>query len=52
MIPNRLAPYVPNNILTNPPFYSFASFLIVSLTLSNNVPESSRDSVHQNSITP
>ena len=30
--PNKLAPNVPNKIMTNPPFCSFASFLIVSLT--------------------
>ena len=40
---NRLAPYVPNSILRNHPFCSFASFLIVSLTPSNNNPESPRD---------
>ena len=40
---NRLAPRVPNTILRNPPFCSFASFLIVSLTPSNNNPESLRD---------
>ena len=27
--PNKLAPKVPNNILKNPPFCSFVSFLIV-----------------------
>ena len=43
IFPNRLAPNVPNNILRNPPFCSLASFLIVSLTPSNNNPESSRD---------
>ena len=31
--PNKLAVNVPNNILGNPPFCSFASFLIVSLRL-------------------
>ena len=39
--PNKLAPNVPNSILRNPPFCSFASFLIVSLF--NNIPKSSRD---------
>ena len=29
--PNKLAPKVPNNIRIKPPFYSFASFLIVLL---------------------
>ena len=37
------SPYVPNSILRNQPFCSFASFLIVSLTPSNNNPESPRD---------
>ena len=32
-----------NNILINPPFCSLTSFWIVSLTLFNNKPESSRD---------
>ena len=27
--PNKLAPHVPNNILKNPPFCSFVSFIIV-----------------------
>ena len=43
MFPSRLAPNVPNSTLRNPPFCSFASFLIVSLTPSNNHTESSRD---------
>ena len=43
IFPNRLAPNVPNSILRNPPFCSFASFLIVSQTHSNINPESSRD---------
>ena len=30
--PNKLVPNVHNNILRNPPFCSFASFLIISLT--------------------
>ena len=33
IFPNNLAPKVPNNIPRNPHFCSFASFLIVSLTL-------------------
>ena len=41
--PNKLAPKVPNNILKNPPFYSFASFLIVLPTPYFNSPDSSRD---------
>ena len=41
--PNKLAPNMPNNILRNPPFCSFTSFLTVLVTLSNNKPESSRD---------
>ena len=43
IFPNKLAPSVPSNILRNPPFYFFASFLVVSLTPFNNTPESSRD---------
>ena len=39
IFPKRLAPNVPNSIPRNPPFCSFASFLIVSLTPSNNNPE-------------
>ena len=34
MFPNKVAPKVPKNILKNPPFCSFVSFLIV---LSNSV---------------
>ena len=37
--PNKLAPNIPNNLVKNPPFCSFASFWIVSLTQNN--PESS-----------
>ena len=40
---NKVAPNVTNNIPTNPPFYYFASFLIVSLTHFINKPVSSRD---------
>ena len=40
---NKLAPNVPNNIRRIPPLYSFGSFLIVSLTLFINKPNSSRD---------
>ena len=43
MFPNRLGPDMPNSILRNRSFCSFASFLTVSLTPSNNIPESSRD---------
>ena len=43
IFPKRLVPDVPNSILRNLPFCSFASFLIVSLTPSNNNPEFSRD---------
>ena len=41
--PNKLAPNVSNNILRNPPFRSFALFLIVSLTPFINNPDCSRD---------
>ena len=41
--PYKLAPKVPNNIPRNPPFRSFASFLIVSLTPFINKPGSSKD---------
>ena len=41
--PNKLAPKVPNNILKNPPFYSFASFLTVFLMPCIDEPESSKD---------
>ena len=37
--PNKLAPKVPNNIMRNPPFCSFASFLIVRLTPFVNEPD-------------
>ena len=40
---NKLAPNVPNNILGNLPFCSFASFSIVSLTLFINKPHYLRD---------
>ena len=43
IFPNRLAPNVPNSIIRNPPFYSLALFLIVSLTPSNNNQKFSRD---------
>ena len=39
---NKLAPKVPNNIPKNPPFCSFALFLIVSLTPFINKAESLR----------
>ena len=40
---NRLAPSVTSNILRNPPRCFLDSFLIVSLTPVNDIPESSRD---------
>ena len=40
---NNLAPNVPTSILKNPSFCSFASFLIVPLTLLIYNPDSSRD---------
>ena len=40
--PNKDAPKVPNNILRNPPFCSFVSFLIVSVTPFNKTPEISK----------
>ena len=43
IFPNKPAPNVPNNILRNIPFSSFASFLIISLTPFINKPDSSRD---------
>ena len=39
--PNKLVSNMPNNILRNPPFCSFASFLVVSLTHFINKPDSS-----------
>ena len=44
--PNKLTPNVPNNILKNCHFSSFASFLIVSLTHFINKPDSSGDFFH------
>ena len=41
--PNKLAFKMPNNILKNPPFCYFASFLIVSLMSFINNPYFSRD---------
>ena len=41
--PNKVAPKVPINILRNPPFCSFASFLIISLTYFINKHYSLRD---------
>ena len=41
--PNKLAPNVAHNILRNPPFCRFASFLIVSLTHFINKLDYSRD---------
>ena len=42
--PNRLATKVPTNIPRNPPFFSFNSFLIVSLTLFIDHSDSSKGS--------
>ena len=42
-LPNNLAPNVPNEIPKNPPFCSFASFLIVLLTRLINKPDSLKD---------
>ena len=42
MIPNKLAPNVPNNILRNPSFCYFVLFSIVWVALFINWPESSR----------
>ena len=41
--PNKLADNAPINIGQNPPFCSFASFLIVSLTPFISKPDFSRD---------
>ena len=38
---NKLAPKVPYNILKNPPFCSFVSFLIVLVTPFSKILESS-----------
>ena len=43
IFPNRLAPNVPHSILRKPLLCSLPSFIIVSLTPFNNIPESSRD---------
>ena len=40
-LPNKLAANVPNSIETNPPFCSFASYLIVPLIPFINNPDSS-----------
>ena len=42
MFPNRLAPKEPNNMRKNPPFCFFVLFLIVLMTPSNKILESSR----------
>ena len=42
-ISNKLVPNFSNNIPRNPPFCSFALFLIVLLTLYINKPDSSSD---------
>ena len=40
---NKLPPNAPNNMLKNPPFYSFGSFIIVLLRPCINNPDSSGD---------
>ena len=40
--PNKVAPKVSNNVLKNPPFYSFVSFFIVLVTPFSKILESSR----------
>ena len=39
---NKLAPKVPSNILKNPPFCYFVSFLIIFVTPFNKIFESSK----------
>ena len=41
--PNKLAPYIPYNMLRNPPICPFDSFLIVLLTPFVHKPDSLRD---------
>ena len=43
IIPNKLAPNVPNDMPIHPSFHSFASFFIVSLSPFINKQDSSRD---------
>ena len=40
--PNKLASKVPNNMLKNPPCYSFVSFEVVLVTPFNKILESLR----------
>ena len=40
-LPNKFAPKLPSNILKNPPFCYFVSFLTVSVTPFNKILESS-----------
>ena len=42
MFPNKAAPKVANNMLKNPPFCSYVSFLIVLVTPFNKTLESAR----------
>ena len=41
--PDKLVPNITDNMLRNPPFYSFASFSFVSLTPYFNKSDSPRD---------
>ena len=43
IVPKKIAPNAPNNILANPAVYFFASFSIVSVTPFVNTPDSSSD---------
>ena len=42
MFPYKVVPKVPSNVLKNPPFCPFVSFLIVLVTTFNKILESSR----------
>ena len=42
MFPNKDAPKVPNNILRNPPFYSFVSLFYCLVTPFNKIFKSSK----------
>ena len=44
--PNKNVTSVPSSILRKPPLCSLASFLIVSQTPFNSIPESSRDLIN------
>ena len=43
MLPKKLTPKVPNNILKNPPYCCFVSYLMVLVIPFNKSLESSRD---------